>query len=49
MKNCCADLVGVWCDHVGTFVVVMAFVGIVIVALFIILTSNKKSVTVMSG
>ncbi|KAL5257384.1 hypothetical protein ACHWQZ_G012355 [Mnemiopsis leidyi] len=40
-KNLCADLVGVWCDKVGTFVVVMAFIGIILVALFILLTSNK--------
>jgi len=39
--NMCADLVGVWCDHVGTFIVVMAFIVIVVVALFIIMTSNK--------
>lgn len=47
--NICADLVGVWCDHIGTFVVVMAFVGIIIVALFVILTSNKKSTRVTNG
>lgn len=41
--NVCADFVGIWCDHLGTFIVVMAFIGIVIVAMFILLTSNKKT------
>ncbi|XP_063694834.1 uncharacterized protein LOC134826407 [Bolinopsis microptera] len=48
-KNICADLVGVWCDKVGTFVVVMAFVGIILMALFILLTSNKSNVRVTAG
>eukprot|EP00116_Pleurobrachia_bachei_P013921 sb/3474183/ len=39
-KNVCADFVGIWCDHLGTFVVVMAFVGIIIC-----LTDRNKKTT----